>query len=561
MSNAKSKPLNGVRIAVFVEHKFVPDEISCYRERFEEYGATVEFFSRIYWGAYRPGHNDWKTPVYYGDVDPLSSEPCASPEKLTVDENNDVSNFDPGDFHAVIMSANHTSIRLLYTDETRTQSPREYVQSSPVAAAFATAMYDNSIIKGALCHGLWILTPFPELLKGRNVTCHTVLAAQVLNCDANIQFEKNAEGLQTPQKIVVDDDLVTGFSASEAGLFVDAIRDAILSKRAQADGPYQTGPGSLDSNLGRAGQSSIVAKRSGLVDGQTKASNPCLREEKDKTMAHKVLIFVSQYGFWAEELLFPLRHLREAGIPYDFMLNKRGIAPFPDGGSLDANMIDGPLGRKVNNESIVEEANATDFGQLFAESLYLHEKLPSVRPYLSSGNYLEAMENHFEEREKSWKIVDDYGGLLLVGGSGPVVDMVNNSRLHDLILGFYYADKPIAAECYAVACLAFAREFDDRRCIIRGKNVTGHTLEYDYTAGWQLFVNDGPLIYDDPPFPLEHILRDAVGPEGKFHGNVGKKLSVIADYPFITSRSVGESDLCGKLFVESLVSGLKRFGW
>ena len=35
------------------------------------------------------------------------------------------------------------------------------------------------------------------------------------------------------------------------------------------------------------------------------------------------------------------------------------------------------------------------------------------------------------------------------GGSGPMVDMVNNERLHDVILGFLAQDKLIAAECYA----------------------------------------------------------------------------------------------------------------
>ena len=53
--------------------------------------------------------------------------------------------------------------------------------------------------------------------------------------------------------------------------------------------------------------------------------------------------------------------------------------------------------------------------------------------------------------------------MLIVGGSGPIVDLVNNQRLHDLILGFYDADKLIGAECYGVTCLAFARSWEDRK--------------------------------------------------------------------------------------------------
>ena len=72
-----------------------------------------------------------------------------------------------------------------------------------------------------------------------------------------------------------------------------------------------------------------------------------------------------------------------------------------------------------------------------------------------------------------------YDALLIVGGSGPIVDLANNQRVHDLILSFYRSGKPIAAECYGVTCLAFARDIQDRKSIIWGKRVTGHCLEYD----------------------------------------------------------------------------------
>lgn len=277
-------------------------------------------------------------------------------------------------------------------------------------------------------------------------------------------------------------------------------------------------------------------------------------------MAKKVLIGVSQHGFWAEELLEPIRHLQEAKISYDFIVNKPDIVPFPDGGSLDSTYVDPPLGRPVTSDCMALRAKEQDWTAMFKDAKVLEQQFP-VRPYLSGGNYLQALETYYERRQKSWKMVEGYDALLLVGGSGPVVDMVNNQRLHDLILGFYYAGKPIAAECYTVTCLAFAREFDDRRCILRGKHVTGHTMEYDYTSNWALMANGAALVFDAPPYPLECILRDAVGPEGQFHGNVGRTLSVIVDYPFITSRSVGESSLCGEMLVDVLMNGTRRFGW
>jgi putative intracellular protease/amidase len=162
--------------------------------------------------------------------------------------------------------------------------------------------------------------------------------------------------------------------------------------------------------------------------------------------------------------------------------------------------------------------------------------------------------------------IEKYDALLIVGGSGPLVDLANNQRCHDLILAFLAADKPVGAECYGVACLAFARDMNLRQSIIRGKHVTGHCLEYDYKDGTGFVVarntfldfNMGP-----PPYPLEFILRDATGPDGGYHGNFGHPTSVIVDYPFITGRSTPDSVLTGQKMIEVLDGSppLRRWGW
>lgn len=276
-------------------------------------------------------------------------------------------------------------------------------------------------------------------------------------------------------------------------------------------------------------------------------------------MSGTVLVVVSECGFWFEELIKPLDHLDAAGYEVQFV-TPTGKLPFPDGASLDASYFDPPLGRPVTAEDLAERGKSTDWEKLFADRVSLRDWFP-VRPYISSEKYLVELEEYYEKREQAWGELEEYDALLMVGGSGPIADMVNNSRLHDLILGFHKADKPIAAECYAVTCLAFARELDERRSIIEGRHVTGHTMEYDYTDGWSLFIRNEYFNFGGPPYPLEYILRDTVGPNGMFHGNVGRKTSVIVDYPFITSRSVGESDLCGRVLVETLQDGLRRYGW
>jgi putative intracellular protease/amidase len=165
-----------------------------------------------------------------------------------------------------------------------------------------------------------------------------------------------------------------------------------------------------------------------------------------------------------------------------------------------------------------------------------------------------------------------YDALVIVGGSGAMIDLANNTRLHDMIMGFVKLGKPVATECYGVACLAFARDLREKRSLIWGRRVTGHPIDYDYLDGTgfegphaldgsKKGFGDGWINFGTPFYPLEFILRDAVGPEGQFIGNVGHETSVIVDYPFITSRSTASSRECGRLLVEVLENGLRRYGW
>jgi putative intracellular protease/amidase len=225
---------------------------------------------------------------------------------------------------------------------------------------------------------------------------------------------------------------------------------------------------------------------------------------------------------------------------------------------MDSTYIDPPQGRPVTTAEMAQKTKDLDASTRLDNPLNLSELLPE-RPYLSAPSYLSQLEEYCHNLESAEKMLQQYDALLLVGGSGPVVDMVNNQRIHDLILAFYKQNKPIAAECYGVTCLAFARDFRDKKCIIENKHVTGHPLEFDYKDGTGFLgvdFNMGP-----PPYPLEYILRDAVAPNGQYHSNVGASASVIVDYPFITGRSTESSYLTGEKLIECLNNGLKRFGW
>ncbi len=275
-------------------------------------------------------------------------------------------------------------------------------------------------------------------------------------------------------------------------------------------------------------------------------------------MNKKILVVLSEHGFWGEELIGPLDTFDAAGYEVVFATpNGKRPAALPP--SMDAKYVDPPLGRTVTSEEVAAKVRAINASPRLEKPLDLSKLMPE-RPYFSSHNLIRELETYYKELDRVQKeVLSDYDALLLVGGSGPIVDMANNYRVHELILDFYRKDKPIAAECYGVACLAFARSEEDRKSIIEGRHVTGHCIEYDYHDGTGFLGTDfnmGP-----PPYPLEYILRDATAPEGAYIGNFGKETSCIVDYPFITGRSTPDSYLTGQKMIEVMEKGLTRWGW
>ena len=274
-------------------------------------------------------------------------------------------------------------------------------------------------------------------------------------------------------------------------------------------------------------------------------------------MAKKVLVVLSGHGYWGEELIGPLEALDAAGYESVF-ITPTGTKPVALPPSMDETYFDPPLGRAVTTKAMADKVKAIEKSNRLANPMDLSKWFPE-RPYFSAQTLVRELENYYNKRDAAWKDLDQYSAIVLVGGSGPIVDMVNNQRVHDLILGFYKSGKPVAAECYGVACLAFARDMEDRKSIIKNKHVTGHCLEYDYKDGTGFIGTDfnmGP-----PPYPLEYILRDATAPDGAYHGNFGHEISCIVDFPFVTGRSTADSYTTGKKLIEVLENGLKRYGW
>lgn len=192
--------LEGKKVAVLVETEYIPEEINFYQTFFTKYGAQVDYLTQL-----------WGQPERYlvSDVDNETKQL----QKMLV--KNEVADANPNDYAIVLCAANYVACRL------REIPPMGYLGNpdlvrSPAAVRFmAGAMMNPQIVKGALCHALWILTPLPELLKGRKVICHTVVLADVINA--------GGEYVPDPSHVVVDRDLVTGRSAADLELYGETL--------------------------------------------------------------------------------------------------------------------------------------------------------------------------------------------------------------------------------------------------------------------------------------------------------------------------------------------------
>jgi protease I len=186
--------LAGAKIAVLIESDYYEPEIFYYQRRFAEEGADLHLLTRM-WGNDQitfTGH-EWKIPLVatesFEDVDPAS-------------------------FDAVITPSGMVSDRLRYTEDvTKTPPATEFLRR-----AFA----EPGVLKGIICHGMWLVAPAPELVRGRKVVVHNNLIGDARNMGAEY----------VDQDVVVDgDDLITGRTGQHAHLFARKIIDTLIDRR------------------------------------------------------------------------------------------------------------------------------------------------------------------------------------------------------------------------------------------------------------------------------------------------------------------------------------------
>lgn len=172
------------KIGILFESDFYENEIFYYKYRFAEEDMDLHFLSRL-WGNEKLtfyGH-EYKAPMEcYESFENMSDEELRS-------------------YSAIIVPSGMVSDRLRWTED---------VTKTPPAAEFLKrAFAEKSILKGIICHGLWLTAPISEVIKGRKLVCHN-----------NLIGDAKAYGaIYINEDVVVDGDLVTGRSGGHAHLF------------------------------------------------------------------------------------------------------------------------------------------------------------------------------------------------------------------------------------------------------------------------------------------------------------------------------------------------------
>lgn len=180
------------KVGILIEGDFYEDEIFYYKHRFAEEGLELNFLTRL-WG--QPsltflGH-EYRAPL------------SVHQSFETIDE------AELARYAAIIVPAGMVSDRLRYTEDPE--------RLPPATVFMQRAFADPDLIKGIICHGMWLVAPTPELVRGRKVTVHNNLIGDA----------KNMGAVYTNQDLVEDGDLITARTGGHCHLFARAIINRI----------------------------------------------------------------------------------------------------------------------------------------------------------------------------------------------------------------------------------------------------------------------------------------------------------------------------------------------
>ncbi|NDJ62238.1 MAG: thiamine biosynthesis protein ThiJ [Chloroflexi bacterium] len=191
--------LQGKKVGVLLESDFYEEEIYYYKHRFPEEGIELHFLTRLWGQPYltfkgHEYHNPFEVHESFEDIDDATLST----------------------FSAIIVPSAIVADRLRFTEDIN--------KLAPAVEFLKRAFAQPNIIKGIICHGMWLVSPAPELVRGRNVVGHINLYGDIKNMGANYIDED----------VVVDGDLVTGRTGGHCHLFARKIIDMMYDKEGVA---------------------------------------------------------------------------------------------------------------------------------------------------------------------------------------------------------------------------------------------------------------------------------------------------------------------------------------
>jgi protease I len=193
--------LQGKKVAVMIESDFYEPEIHYYQHRFREEGIELHFLTRL-WGQDRIAFRGHEYHVPFEDIEETFEN---------------VSDRQLREYSAIIVPSGMVADRLRYTED---------IHKLPPATEFLQrAFREKSIIKGIICHGMWLVAPTPDLVRGRRVVVHNNLLGDA----------KNMGALYVDEDVVVDgEDLVTARTGGHCHLLARTIIELMQQRNGRS---------------------------------------------------------------------------------------------------------------------------------------------------------------------------------------------------------------------------------------------------------------------------------------------------------------------------------------
>ena len=213
-------------------------------------------------------------------------------------------------------------------------------------------------------------------------------------------------------------------------------------------------------------------------------------------------------GFWWSELTHPYWEFTEAGYEVEIFS--------PEGGALQADGFSDP-----EDESQYSAADILSLG------------------FKKSATHMALIENTKALSELN---VDEFDGIFLSGGQGPMYTFYENEELHKVFADFYEKGKVAAAICHST-CVLLKVKTSDGSLLVDGKTWTG------FADAEEAFA-DNFVGMKIQPFWIEEEARKI---EGTNYVNGGMfKPFAIRDNNLITGQQQFSGQAAAKLVIEAL---------